>query len=76
MNTPYPLPSTKAYTPARVHELFAAAGMSLAAWAEANGYKPQDVYLVTGGRVKARRGRSHEIAIKLGLKLPVEKICA
>ena len=76
MNTPYPLPSHKPYTPVRVHQLFRAAGITLAQWATSNGYKPQDVYLVTGGRVKARHGRSHDIAVKLGLKLPVEKLNA
>ena len=50
--------------------------MTIAEWAVANGYKPRDVYQVTGGRVKARHGRAHEIAVKLGLKLPVEKLNA
>lgn len=76
MNTPYSLPSHKPLTADRVHQLFTAAGITLAQWAIANNYKPRDVYLVTGGQIKARRGRSHEIAVKLGLKLPVEKLTA
>ena len=76
MNTPYPLPSHKPLTADRVHQLFAAAGITLAEWAIANDFEPRHVYLVTGGQIKGRRGRSHEIAVKLGLKLPVEKLTA
>lgn len=76
MDAPYPLPSHKPYDAKRVHELFNAAGISLSSWARQNGYQPSQVYLVTAGRVKASRGISHEIALKLGMKLPVEKICA
>lgn len=75
-NTPYPLPSHKPYTSDRVRQLLSATGTTLAEWAVANGYKPRDVYQVTGGRVKAHHGRAHEIAIKLGMKLSVEKLTA
>lgn len=76
MNAPYPPPTRKPYDGARVRELFRASGLSLAEWAKANGYTAAQVYDVTGGQLKGVRGRSHEIALKLGMKLPVEKICA
>ncbi|WII93154.1 DNA-binding protein [Kingella negevensis] len=43
-------------------------GKTLADWARENNYTPRDVYLVVGGQNKARYGREHEIAVKLGLK--------
>jgi gp16 family phage-associated protein len=47
-------------------------GISVRGWAEANGFPPATVYQVLGGRVACRRGKSHEIAVKLGLKPLVE----
>lgn len=76
MMLPYPLPTQEPYTPRHVRELFRASGVTLSAWAKANGFKPHEVYAVTCGQVKGTYGRSHEIALKLGMKLPVEKICA
>ena len=43
-------------------------GESIAAWARREGYKLQTVYDVINGRQKARRGLSHDIAVKLGMK--------
>lgn len=76
MNLPYPLPTEKPYSGERVKELFAAAGVAISAWAEANGYSRHQVYCVINGQFKGRRGTSHEIAIKLGMKLPVERLAA
>ena len=57
-------------TGAEVKAIFAAHGQSIAGWARSNGYRPSDVYQVLDGRAKGRRGRSHEIAAKLGMKPP------
>ncbi|MEA4838043.1 MAG: DNA-binding protein [Rhodospirillaceae bacterium] len=76
MKTPYPLPSRSPYTALDVKKFFRAAGVPLADWAKTNGFAPHEVYAVLGGQAKGTRGRSHEIALKLGMKLPVEKICA
>lgn len=76
MKTPYPLPSRSPYKPSDVKRFFRAAGLSLADWAKTNGYEPHEVYAVTSGQTKGTRGRSHEIALALGMKLSVEKICA
>ena len=46
-----------------------ARGITVAAWAEANGYKRQRVYRVMGGLEKCRFGVCHQIAVDLGLKL-------
>ena len=57
-----------ALTLVQVKENFAREGKTLAQWARENGYKPRDVYLVTGSLTKAKYGRGFEIAQKLGLK--------
>ncbi|HFH4259540.1 DNA-binding protein [Pseudomonas aeruginosa] len=76
MNVPYPLPTRQPYTGERVKELFHAAGTAISAWAEANGYTRHQVYMVINGEFKGRRGTSHEIALKLGMKLSVEQLAA
>ncbi|MGV5130135.1 DNA-binding protein [Pseudomonas aeruginosa] len=76
MNVPYPLPTRTPYTGERVKELFRAAGITISAWAEANGYPRHQVYMVINGQFKGRRGTSHEIAMKLGMKLSVEQLAA
>lgn len=55
-------------TPEQVRSEFERRGDTLAAFARRNGYKPCDVYRVMGGVFKGKYGRSHEIAVKLGLK--------
>lgn len=57
-----------ALTVEKLKENFAKEGKTLAQWARENNYKPRDVWLVVGGQNKARYGRGHEIAVKLGLK--------
>ena len=37
-------------------------------WAEAHGYDPLFVYVILDDRIKGKRCKSHEIAVKLGLK--------
>lgn len=76
MNVPYPLPTTKPYTAEQVRQLFVAAGEAISTWAESNGYTRHEVYCVLGGQRKATRGRCHEIALKLGMKLPVSALAA
>lgn len=52
----------------KLKENFEKDGKTFAQWARQNGYKPRDVWLVIGGQNKARYGKGHEIAVKLGLK--------
>lgn len=42
-------------------------GVSIADWARRNGYPPPLVYRVLSG-AKPKRGKSHEIAVLLGIK--------
>lgn len=44
-------------------------GISISAWAIANGYSTNLVFEVLSGRKKAKRGQSHKIAVQLGLKV-------
>jgi gp16 family phage-associated protein len=76
MNVPYPLPTRKPYSGERVKELFQAEGVAISAWAEANGYSRHQVYCVINGQFKGRRGTSHEIALKLGMKLSAEQLAS
>lgn len=43
-------------------------GVSISAWALANGFSPNLVFEVLAGRKKGDRGQSHKIAVALGLK--------
>jgi gp16 family phage-associated protein len=46
------------------------AGKTMKQWAHENSCDVALVYLVLGGRSRARCGKSHDIAVKLGLKSP------
>lgn len=69
MKAPYPLPTVAPYSGEKVKELFEAAGLPVAKWAEANNYTPHKVYCVINGQFKGRRGAAHEIAVALGMKI-------
>ena len=43
-------------------------GESVADWARERGFSLQLTYSVLNGRLRARRGQSHRIAVALGLK--------
>ena len=43
-------------------------GETLRDFANKHGFRPDQVYAVTAGRVKATRGVSHQIAVALGIK--------
>ena len=47
---------------------FAFRGQSIGAWARSHGYPAQLVYQVLNGRKLGLRGKSHEIAVRLGIK--------
>lgn len=55
-------------TPDQVRAKLAREGKTLKAWAEENNYNVTRVYRVMGGFEKCLYGKSHEIAVKLGLK--------
>jgi gp16 family phage-associated protein len=43
-------------------------GQSVADWARTHGFNVQITYSVLNGRLRARRGEAHKIAVALGLK--------
>ena len=51
-----------------VRSAFEATGISVAEWADAEGFRRENVYAVLAGRSKGKRGESHRIAQALGLK--------
>ena len=55
-------------TPEQVKTQFKREGKTFKAFADSNGYPYCEVVRVINGINKARRGRGHEIAVKLGLK--------
>jgi len=48
--------------------LFIERGETVVEWAKVHGFEPQLVYAVLAGRLAARRGQAHHIAVALGLK--------
>lgn len=60
-------------TPAQLKAKFAAEGKTFSEWAAQRGYSRFDVYKVVNGMVKGRRGKGHEIAVALGIKLEPPK---
>ena len=59
----------KPLTPEQVKAQFHTKGMTFSQWARDNGYRPNAVYRVLNGFDKANYGKTHEIAVKLGLKV-------
>lgn len=61
-------------TPKQVKDNFAAKGQPVNQWAEANGFRPSDVYRVLNGFSPCKRGLPHAIAVKLGIKADPAKV--
>ena len=57
-----------AKTPAQVRAEFERKGVSVSAWARDHGVNKSLVYEILAGRKKCLRGKSHRIAVLLGLK--------
>ena len=52
----------------QVKARFVQEGVSIADWAKSKGFGRVAVYRVLSGKVKGTRGKSHEIAVALGIK--------
>ena len=65
-------------TPQQRKQKFVDRGESVKGWAEANGFGEEltAVYRVLNAQSPARRGKHHEIAVKLGLKPDPSKTTA
>lgn len=53
---------------AAVRHRFWMEGLSVAEWAVRNSFTPATTYSLRAGRLRARRGEAHRIAVALGLK--------
>lgn len=51
-----------------VRARFEAEGLTIKEWAEARGYHHRTVYAVLKGELRCTRGKTHRIAVDLGLK--------
>jgi gp16 family phage-associated protein len=58
----------KLRTPQEAKEELERKGVSVSAWAVANGFNPNLVIMILSGQRKPLRGQSHNIAVKLGIK--------
>lgn len=47
-------------------------GVTFKHWALAHGFEPSEVYSMLNGRMRGRRGRAHQLAVALGLKVGLE----
>ena len=54
--------------PSDIKREFELRGETISSWATAKGFCRDSVYAVLSGRVKGKRGKSHDIAVALGLK--------
>lgn len=59
---------SKIMTAEQVKANFHSQGITVTAWAKDHGFSTQYVYAVLNGRLKARFGTAHEIAVALGMK--------
>jgi gp16 family phage-associated protein len=63
-------------TPDKIKDKFHREGVTFTEWAKQHGYSRGEVYRVLNGQAKAKYGRAHEIAVKLGLKPGAERLAA
>lgn len=52
----------------QVKKEFRRTGVTVSEWARKHGYPPQKVIALLNGNIKGHRGKSHEIAVALGIK--------
>lgn len=52
-----------------VRAWFSRCGISIAEWAQSNGFASATVYALLAGRCRGHRGEAHRAAVALGLKL-------
>ncbi len=57
-----------AFSRTEVKDSFKEHGVSISTWAQAHAFDPRLVYAVLAGKNQSSRGKSHEIALALGLK--------
>ena len=52
----------------QVKKEFRQSGETVSEWARKHGFQPQKVIALLNGNIKGHRGKSHEIAVALGIK--------
>lgn len=56
------------FSTTEVRASFKEHGVSISTWAQAHAFDPRLVYAVLAGKNRSTRGKSHKIALALGLK--------
>lgn len=56
-------------TPQEAKDMLASKGISIRSWALEHGFSPTLVQMVLTGRRKTRIGKSHNVAVMLGIKV-------
>lgn len=64
-----PVPHESIRTLEDVRAEFDRKGLSYKAWAQQHGFAAEEVYAILNGRSRGRRGRAHNLAVALGLKV-------
>jgi gp16 family phage-associated protein len=64
----FALTGAKKMSAEAIKQNFQQRGITFADWAAEHGYTRQEVYRVLNGQAKAKYGKAHEIAVKLGMK--------
>ena len=59
-------------TPDQIKQRFRQRGQTFSQWARDNNYPVNKVLRVLNGFEKGHYGKAHEIAVKLGLKIPLD----
>ena len=57
----------------RIRGEFKQAGRSISGWSREQGFDPGLVYSILAGKNHGTRGRSHDIAVRLGLKTTLQR---
>ena len=68
--------SFDSYQLSEVRKIFVEDGISVAEWARNHNFSLALVYAVLKGRNQATRGKSHQIAVALGLKQPRNRLAS
>jgi gp16 family phage-associated protein len=60
--------TSRRYSIGEVRRFFLDSGTTVTEWAAAHGFQRADVYSLLQGRTRGHRGRSHSVAVALGIK--------
>jgi gp16 family phage-associated protein len=66
----------KAKTPEQIKSELINNGITVSQWSRDHDFNPREVSRVLNGQIKGHHGKSHQIAVALGLKVPSQQAAA